>query len=186
MINPDILEVEAEGIFNSVPDHAKDSESVMVYPDLLEFLKQKEWKLMSGHSLLVTTGHSPTNRYTDYYRSTLISDATYVNCKVDTTKNFVKLIFFQPRETHIMIVKVPNLEEKIKNKLSAEDLEKAMGGKWYCTTSGFEIKEISQMGENEPRNGLLILPPGIQPDDQQVKNMQQKLKKVFFQDDNFV
>ena len=180
MINPDILEVEAEGIFNSVPDHAKDSESVMVYPDLLEFLKQKQWQLMSGHSL--------TTRYTDYilyFRNTLISDATYVNCKVDTTKNFVKLIFFQPVETHVMIVKVPNLEEKIKNKLSAEDLEKTMGGKWYCTTTfGFEIKEFSQMGENERRSGLLFLPRGIQPDDPQIKNMQQcakQLDQVIFQ-----
>ena len=29
MINPEILEVEAEGIFTSVPDHAQDSESIM-------------------------------------------------------------------------------------------------------------------------------------------------------------
>ena len=63
MINPEILEVEAEGIFTSVPDHAQDSESVMVYPDLLKFLKQKQWKLMSGHS--------PTSRYTDDFRSRL-------------------------------------------------------------------------------------------------------------------
>ena len=177
MINPEILEAEAEGIFTSVPDHAQDSESVMVYPDLLKFLKQKQWKLMSGHS--------PTSRYTDDFRSRLTTDAHFVRCKVDTTKNFVKLILFEPIETHIMMVKVPNLEEKIKNKISAENLEETLEGRVFCTTMGHEIKKPSQMVKNETRFGLLILPRGIQPDDQQVKNMQTKFQQVHFQDNTF-
>ena len=148
MIDPEIQ------IINTVinTDHAQDSESVMVYPDLLQFLKQTPWRQLSGHS--------STNQYIDNFRSRLETDADFFRCKVDMTENVAKLTLLEPIESHIVMLKVPDLEEKVKNKISAENLENTLKRKVLCLTPGFEIVEPTQMVEDVPRCGFIILPRG--------------------------
>ena len=148
MVDPEIQIINTE--INT--DHAKDSESVMVYPDLLKFLKQNQWRQMSGHSC--------TEQYIKNFRSRLEIDADFFSCKVDITENVVKLTLLEPIESHIMMLKVPDLEEKVKNKISAENLENTLKRKVLCLTPGFQIVEPTQMVEGVPRRGFIILPRG--------------------------
>ena len=149
MADPEIQIIHSE--INN--DHANyDSESVMVYPDLFQFLKQTPWRVVNTFAV-------PHDRYLHDLRHQLQSDADFVFCKVDTTKNIVKLILMES-ESHILMLKVSNLEEKIKNKISAENLERTLGRKVYCMTPGFELVEPTQMVEGVPRVGFMTVPLG--------------------------
>ena len=149
MADPEIQIIHTE--INT--DHANyDSESVMVYPDLFQFMKQTPWRVMNTLTV-------PHVRYLHNLRHQLQSDADFVFCKVDTTKNIVKLILMES-ESHILMLKVSNLEEKIKNKISAENLERTLGRKVFCMTPGFELVEPTQMVEGVPRRGFMTVPLG--------------------------
>ena len=154
MVDPEIQIINVE----ISTDHAADSEPDMVYPDLFQFLKQTPWKQMNALML-------PHGKYIDDFRSRFETDAEsdmayFVRCKVDITKNIVKLILMES-ELHILTLKVSNLEEKTNNKISAENLEKTLERKVFCLTPGLELVEPTQMVEGDPRYGFITVPRGF-------------------------
>ena len=122
MIQPEIQVDTSEWNEIKPVDYTKIADPIQMYPDLMTFLKNNPWRLMSGHSCVPS--------YMDKFKENLNDRPELIRCIIQAPRNFVKLILLTPPEcSHIqladcLMVKVPFVKEKTKRTVSAETFQK--------------------------------------------------------------